>query len=63
MPRLNMVDRWRADDGPLIVVLRSPLVSTLVNLKEKSNLDKIKRRVKFGYYIINVFLYNVTAFI
>ena len=39
MPRLNMVDRWRADDGPLIVVLRSPLVSTLVNLKEKSNLD------------------------
>ena len=33
-----MADRWRADDGPLIVVFGSSLVTTLVNLKEKSKL-------------------------
>ena len=36
---IYMADRWRADDGPLIVVFGSSLVSTLVNLKEKSKLD------------------------
>ena len=35
---IYMADRWRADEGPLIVVFGSSLVSTLVNLKEKSKL-------------------------
>ena len=36
-----MADRWRADGGPLLVVFGSSLVSTLVNLKEKSNLGPL----------------------
>ena len=35
-PYIYRADRWRADDGPLIVVFRSSLVSTLVNLKSQS---------------------------
>ena len=34
-----MADRLRADDGPLIVVFGSSLVSSPINLKEKSKLD------------------------
>ena len=33
-----MADRWRADDGPLLVVFGPSLVSTLANLKEKLKL-------------------------
>ena len=57
-----MADRWRADDGPLIVEFGSSLVSTLVNLKEKSKLLPPFRSHRERERYIYIYIYIEQAY-